>query len=915
MVADWAPRASPVTSFELPRLSPPPAPAPSHRDVRARLPGLLPGDAPSRATRARTQREGAFDAVRAFHRQGGAGLSTARLLTASADALVQGLWAELEAEHPLSGSVLVALGGYGRRELSPGSDWDLLLVHHKRASAGVAQRARALSTLLWDAGVTVGWSVRTPEETLGAAAEDVTLRTALLDARVLASHGSLEERFAREVQLPQRTKRAEDFIAAKVAELRARREKFGDSVFLLEPQLKSGEGGLRDLETALWVAQVRFGVRGLGGLLEAAVLPASEVARLRAARDFLLRTRHEVHFLRGRKEDRLTFDLQESVAHFFGYGLGDGLPVEQFMRDYYLSAGVLRRAADALIARAEEQRAPSRGPFLAERRVGPFKVFRGRLTVEGDPELFQRDPAAVVHLFHAADELGLPVYSWALDQVVLAAPALAEAKGSARVVSALRALLVRQGTRGEALEAMHALGLLGVLVPEFGRVTARHQFDLYHAYTVDVHTLRALRRLYALRAGDFVETEPERTRAIRDLADTLPLVLGMLLHDAGKGMGGDHSERGRELMAALAERLELSARQREVAEFLVLHHLTLSHLAQRRDLSDPQLLEDFARLCGDSEKLTCLDLLTWADISSVAPGMWTEWRARLVHELTTKTRAVLAGQGGHGEREAREAFRTLWTRRFGTEEAERLLAAAADRYLGSTPPSAAVLHGLLLRRARRSGFAAALRRVPGQHHAELHLAASDRPRLLALWSGVLAAHGIDILSARIASTADGAALDVFEVRSAARRPLERARWRRARADLRGVLEGRVDVAALLERRRRASALQRRVPGVETRVSVDHGASRAFTVVDVRAEDRLGLLHEVAACLSDAGLEIALAKVATEGNRAIDSFYVAQGGEKLESPVALEALKERLEAVLGGARGRQATPTAEPQPSE
>jgi [protein-PII] uridylyltransferase len=904
-----------VTPFELPRLSPPPAPPPTHRAVRAALPQLQSGDAASRASRARTLRDTSIAQVLAFHRAGGAGLSTARLLSASADVLVVGLWHELEAERRLSGSALVALGGYGRRELSPGSDWDLLLLHQGRKSPGVGERARAFSTLLWDVRGTLGWSVRTPAETVAAAAGDVTLRTALLDARVLAGDPAMAERFIRDVQTPQRTRKVEDFIAAKVAELRERREKFGDSVFLLEPQLKSGEGGLRDLETALWVAQVRFGVRGLGGLLEAAVLPASEVTRLRAARDFLLRTRHEVHFLRGRKEDRLTFDLQESVARFFGYGQGDGLPVEQFMRDYYLSAGILRHAADALIARAEEDRAPSRGPFSPERRIGPFKVFRGRLTVEGDPELFQRDPASVVRLFHTADELGVPVYSWALDQLAQALPALAEARASAPVVEALRALLVRPGTRGEALETMHGLGVLGVLVPEFGRVTARHQYDLYHAYTVDVHSLRALRRLYALRAGDLVETEPERTRAIRDLPDVLPLLLGMLLHDAGKGMGGDHSQRGTELMASLGGRLGLSARQQEVAEFLVLHHLTLSHLAQRRDLSDPQLLESFARLCGDAEKLTCLDLLTWADISSVAPGMWTEWRARLVHELTTKTRAVLAGDGAHGEHEVREAFRQAWTRRFGAAEAERLLAAAPDRYLAATPPSAAVLHGLLLRRARRSGFAAALRRLPGHDHAELHLAAADRPGLLALWSGVLAAHGIDILSARIASTGDGVALDVFEVRSAARRPLERARWRRARADLRSVRAGTLNVEALLDRRRRASAAQRPVPGVPTRVSMDNGASSTFTVVDVRAQDRLGLLHEVADCFAHAGLEIALAKVATEANRAIDSFYVAREGGKLEDPVALDALRERLEAVLSGRRDGALADAGEQSPVE
>ena len=875
--------------------------------MRAELPTLQPGDGGSRAARARALRDASLAEVLAFHRAGGAGLSTARLLSASADALVVGLWNELEAECPVPGTALVALGGYGRRELSPGSDWDLLFLHRGRRSPGVAERARAFSTLLWDVRVTLGWSVRTPEETLAAAADDLTLRTALLDARVLAGDAEVAEKFTADVLAPLRSRGVDDFIAAKVAELDARRAKFGDSVFLLEPQLKSGEGGLRDLETALWVAQVRFGVRGLGGLLEAAILPASEVARLRAARDFLLRTRHELHFLRGRKEDRLTFDLQESVARYFGYGLGDGLPVEQFMRDYYLSAGIIRHAADALIARAEEQRAPSRGPFATERRVGPFKVFRGRLTVDGDADLFQRDPASVVRLFHAADELGVPVYSWALDQVTQALPALARARASQPVVEALRALLVRPGTRGEALEAMHALGVLGALVPEFGRVTARHQFDLYHAYTVDVHSLRAVRRLYALRAGDLVEAEPERTRAIRDLPDVLPLVLGMLLHDAGKGMGGDHSQRGRELMAALGNRLGLSSREKEVAEFLVLHHLTLSHIAQRRDLSDPELLADFARLCGDVEKLTCLDLLTWADISSVAPGMWTEWRSRLVHELTAKTRAALAGEGWDGERETREAFRRAWTRRFGAEEAERLLAAAPDRYLGATPPASAVLHGLLLRRARRSGFAAALRRLPGPDHAELHLAAADRPGLLALWSGVLAAHGIDILSARIASTADGSALDVFEVRSAARRPLERARWRRARADLRAVLAGTVDVQALLDRRRRSSASPRRVPAVATRVSVDNEASRAFTVVDVRAEDRLGLLHDVAACFAEVGLEIALAKVATEANRAIDSFYVARDGQKLVDPEALETLREKLEGALGG---RAASPMPE-----
>ncbi len=881
--------------------SPPPPPPPTHPEALVSLPAFPSGGAGDRLARAREYLRQTHATVEAFHRGGASGLSTCRLLSEATDRLVRGLFEELAAETQAPpGLALVALGSYGRCELSPHSDLDLLLLRPPSASEeGTAALARALPTLLWDLKRAVGWSARSPEECTHAAEADQTVRTALLDCRFLAGDSGTFARFSEDV-LPRLLGRGSDaFIQAKVQELRARRERYGDSVFLLEPHLKQGEGGLRDLETALWVAQVRFRARDLQGLLQKSILPDSEVTRLEAARDFLLRIRHQLHFSRGRKEDRLTFELQVEVARFLGYPeQAPVLPVEAFMRDYYLAANALRLAADGLISRCEELGPARRGPSRDERRLGPFKVFNGRLSVS-DASLFPREPSTLLDFFRTAEEHGLPLYSWARQQVVQALPALEAARATPAVTHAFRALFARPGTRGELLFELHDSGVLGTVLPEFGRITAHHQNDLYHVYTVDVHTLFALRRLYTLRAGDLLEEEPELSRAMRDLEDPLPLYLGMLLHDAGKGMGGNHSEKGRVLMVAVGERLGLAPRQREVAEFLVLEHLLMSHTAQRRDLSDPALIADFARRVGDVEKLTCLYLLTWADLRSVAPGMWTGWKAQLLRELYDKARAHLLGTTATGGQPdpVREQFHARWTRVLGEERARALAQVLPERYFLGTAPELATLHARLLACARRRTLAAALRHRPDAGYSELALAARDRPGLLACLAGVLAAHRIDILSARIVSTTDGLALDVFDVRPPHGVLLERSRWRAARADLVKVLSGAVSSEDVLRRRRPGSLPQRPLPPVAPKVTVDNRASRDFTVVDVVARDRVGLLHAIASALTASGAQIALAKVATEAHRAVDSFYVTRDGARVERPEEVKALVATLTEAL------------------
>jgi len=331
----------------------PQPPPPTHHEALGSLPGFPHGGPEDRLSRARDYLREVHARVESFHRGGAAGLSTCRLLSAAMDRLVHGLFTELAAElHAPPGLALAALGSYGRRELSPHSDLDLLLLRGPGVSEdAAAPLARAFPTLLWDLKRAVGWSSRDPDECARAADADHTIRTALLDSRFLTGDAAVFNLFAEGVIPDLLTHRADAYIQDKVLELRSRRERYGDSVFLLEPNLKQGDGGLRDLETAVWIARVRFRTRGLTDLLRQSILPGSQVARLKAARDLLLRIRHHLHFLRGRKEDRLTFDLQEEVTRFLGYPRGPVLPVEAFMRDYYLAASAIRQAADALIAR------------------------------------------------------------------------------------------------------------------------------------------------------------------------------------------------------------------------------------------------------------------------------------------------------------------------------------------------------------------------------------------------------------------------------------------------------------------------------------------------------------------------------------------------------------------------------------
>ncbi len=862
--------------------------------------------------------------VESVHRAGGSGHTVVRLMSAAMDRVVGAIWerslaAAAAAGHASTPVALVALGGYGRRELAPFSDLDLLVLHEKREPGHfVKEASERFLYALWDLRLEVGYGIRDIHACDELAASDHTARTALLDLRHLHGDRELYRELERDQLHGLSQAKVDAFIADKTREARERREKFGDSLYLLEPNLKQSEGGLRDLQMGLWAARARFKVAGITDLLSRALLPEQEVKELRRARDFLWRIRNQLHYATGRKTDQITFDLQPQLATFMGYGEGDGA-VEDFMRHYYLAAKTILVASDALVDRClEPARAKPwrRADALASRKGaesqavgtdarplagGEFKVFRGRLTV-ADRDVLRRSPAALVRLFATADREGLDLYPFARD---LAAQATTEfpagGASDAELNQELLAMFTRPGTRGRFLTAMHEVGVLERVLPEFARVTARRQIDLYHVYTVDVHSLFAVRRLLALRNGDLhVEV---LTPLMQGLAHPLGLYLGTLFHDIGKGSGKDHSTRGAEIAAAACVRMGIDPDVAADVEWLVAKHLRMANIAQRRDLSDPDLIHAFAEEVGTVDRLDKLYLLTYADIATVGPKTWTDWKGRLLRELYEKTRGVLAAGGDRGrpvpgthEVLGRTAVsESLAARGVPEEERIRFVRAMPARYFLTELPARAPRHLRLLAMGRSRPLAAVVRHRPGLGHSELALTAADRAGLLALVAGVLAAHRIDIQHAEVFSTPDdpslgwlaGRALDLFELRGPEGGAIDPARWHAARADLQRVLVDAVDLEELMARRLKASPLPARpLPRVATKVVIDNESSRHHSVVDVFTADRVGLLHTLSRTFFDLGLTVDLARVTTEGHRAADAFYVRnREGRRVEGEEA------------------------------
>jgi [protein-PII] uridylyltransferase len=764
---------------------------------------------------------------------------------------------------------------------------------------------------LWDGGLAVGHALRNIRECGRLAARDLKVKTAILDARYLCGDADLYEEFDARMIDEVWTENQTRFFKEKLAESIERHARAGNSVYLLQPQLKEGQGGLRDLHTALWMAKVKFKVRTFRELVTLGVLGESSVLELETGLDFLWRVRNAMHLASNNAhQDYLSFELQERLAPSLGFGDGRA-GVEAFMRTYYGHATTMNRFSDMVISRCVQPTEPYRGTQPAARVIRDGMRIQGRTLAAAGPDVFERDPAALIHVFAEAQRHGVTLSAATRELIPECLGALAPHRDDPDVAAAFLEILRARGHVYETLFEMHKLGVLCALIPEFTNLDCLIAHDPFHIYTVDQHSLMGVREVERLRAGEFARTLPHLTQVMNEVQRPELLFLGMMFHDVGKGHGHDHSGRGARMMRDIAARLGLNEDETAACEFLVQHHLLMSHLAQRRDVHDDKLIADFCSLVGNVDNLQRLYVLTYADMRAVGPGVWNNWRDSLLGELYVRAREFLEKGAFAPEDRAAQASRIRTrvlaaTRPFLRPDMEAFIASMPDAYVLSTPEEMLPAHGELRRRlaereatGERPTLTTHLTHFPERDYSELAVCTRDRPGLFSMLSGALAAHGMNILAARITTSLDGVALDAFRISHDDGDLLSDAeRWERVERTLRGVLGGELDVEELVRRSRQPSILTRRRRPVATHVEIDNGVSREYTVLDVYTGDRVGLLFTITNCLYHLWLEIHVAKITTMVDQVLDVFYVTDNeGRKIEDPGKLELIRHELTRAL------------------
>jgi len=812
---------------------------------------------------------------------------------------------------------IVATGGYGRGLLAPGSDVDLLfLLPYKQTPWGESV-AEYMLYVLWDLGFKVGHATRTPVQCLKLAYADHTIQTALLDMRLIHGDAQLYEqlktRFRKEVI--RSSKR--EFADAKMAEREQRHRRAGESRYRVEPNVKDGKGGLRDLHTLHWLAKYLHDIDLLSDSEALKIFSSAEIATFRRCENFLWTVRCFLHFLRGRAEERLTFDVQTVMARQLGYRDHAGLrAVERFMKHYFLIAKEVGDLTTILCSALEMQQlksAPRLNGLLNPltwstrrrvRRTTEFRIDNGRLNV-AERDVFQHDPVNLIRIFLVAEETGTFFHPAALRLL----------RSSLRLIDdKLRAdpeanrifleLLTSHNDPETILRRMNEAGVLGRFIPDFGRVVSMMQFNMYHHYTVDEHLIRTVGQLRAIERGDLADVLPVSTEIIKSIQNRRALYVAALLHDVAKGRHEDHSNVGARVARELCPRLGLSPAETETVVWLIREHLTMSSIAQSRDISDPKLIRDFATIVQSPERLKLLLLLTVADIRAVGPGTWNGWKGQLLRQLYWETEPVVAG--GHTQVSRRERLAAAqdalraeladWPE----EEVERFIARHYDDYWLKTETRKAADHARMIRRAEAENRTLATAASFNSFTAitELTIMAPNHPRLLALFAGACASAGANIASAHISTTRDGLAIDTFLLQREFQDDAdERRRVERIGHTIERVLKGEVRLAALMKKR---SPSEQRISAftVEPEVVVNNVLSDAFTVIEVSGLDRPGLLYDLTNALSDLSLDITSAHIATYGERAVDVFYVTDlTGKKVVSENRQTSIRERLAQVL------------------
>ena len=849
--------------------------------------------------------------------EGAGGLETAGLLAKVADEVIQALYDYVtthvhRSRNPTEGErfAVLAVGGYGRAQMAPSSDIDLLFLRGYKQTAWSESVTEYMLYMLWDMGLKVGHASRSIDECLRLAKTDHTIMTALLEARLIAGDEKLANEMRQRFQKDVVAKNTRAFIAAKLKERDERHARAGASRYLVEPNVKEGKGALRDLHTLFWIATARYGVQSPSEYVRLGVFTKEEMSAFMRASEFLWKVRCHLHFLTGRPEERITFDLQPEMAFRLGYGARGHQPgVERFMKRYFLVAkevGALTRILCAKLEGEQQTRAPSlyRGPARGgEGLEAGFCLEAGRLSATS-PAVFENDPVNMLRVFHIADQRNLDIHPNALADITRSLKRInANVRANPEASATFLEIAASKNSPGDIMKLMNEAGVLGRFMPEVGRIVAQMQFNMYHHYTVDEHTLRAVDVISAIEHGRFEADHPLSTSIFDKIINRRALYLAMLLHDTGKGEGDQEIE-GEKSAIAACSRLGLPEEEVELVGWLVGHHLLMSDVAQKRDIGDPRTVVKFSQEVGTLERLRLLLVLTVADIRAVGPGVWNSWKGQLLRDLYRLTEAAFHGgrtdEVGIRERlaeQARDAREKVIADLTG-DQAQALkpwLETADDAYWLSFDREAVLWHAAEIAAAPAGDVAhVAARVMPRAGVTELLVYADDRPGLFAALAHALATAGADVTDARVHTTKDGKAFDVFSLQDAAGDPygaVSPDTLRQLITRVRGAAGGEVTKEPLPRRApaRRAAAFQ-----IEPWVRFDDELSHSSTVIEISARDRPGILAELATVLAEGKVSIVSAHIDAYGERVADVFYVQElDGAKLTGVARADALKQTI----------------------
>ena len=762
-----------------------------------------------------------------------------------------------------SAPVIVALGGYGRKELAPHSDIDIVFIHEHPSNQQTKKFIESLNSHFWNIGMKLSASARTLQDCESGMSKDVMFLTSLLEKRHIWGPKSVYQQLEKLFQQHIEASPQGFFISTKLAERDARHQKMGNNRYQLEPDIKKGKGALRDIHTLLWISNFLYGILRPEDMVKKNILTAPEVVTLKKAQHFIWTARCHLHFLSGHRDDRLSFDSQPCIAKRMGYtDIEPNIRAEKFMKDYFLLAREVGHLTRILCAKIESQSLSGGATSGAKKLVlqntlEDFPVKGNRLTVNKTNH-FRKFLPEIIRIFRVSQTTETDIHPDALRALRNALHKLApELQRSTEAHHLFLEILLDPKRSEQTLRNMNEADVLGALIPDFKTIVAYMQYDMYHVFTVDEHILRTVGMMHALESCEMKEAAPLATALFPKIHSRRALYAAAFLHDVGKGKGKKkHAETGAKIALKLCPKIGLTPEETETASWLVLQHLSMTMTTLKRDMDDPKTVEDFIALVQSPERLKLLTILTTADIMAVGPNRWNNWKAGLLEDLYYKSA------------EAMSDVNTITSERCPKPES---LTGDDVTYVKITPQ-------------------------PKHDYTDVVIRTHDSKELFATLSGAMAAAGASIVSARIFTQSDGIVLDVFQVQNLNGRVYENTAF--LNKTIRAALDGKIDLTAEIRERRKKVPRKENLFKVAKRVIIDNDASSDNTVIEVNGKDRPGLLYDLTSALSHEGLQISAAKITTFGCRAVDVFYVRDSfGLKILHPDRLQTIKNSLKRAL------------------